>query len=418
MSEYISIRDTGFLYQFEIRLQIPANKAAAVLTEAFNLDFNPIYVIIEETFYVFGTEICQRSFTVVILHIAHVTEYMFFGVNVSVPQHIIAQQQTETVAFINTAGVMLDGIDKQIQYTEPFSFESLPKPFDKPDLIVFHEVYQRKLLSIFSLAMKKKLPYVIIPHGCLTNAAQNKKHLKKLAGNFLVYNRIIRGAKGLQCLSEREMDETVFDNYKFIGTNGVNVKKAEKSFSSDGVNFLYIGRLDIEIKGFDILIGAISKCKKFLYENNCHFSAYGPNDDRSFEQIQKMIVQNGVGNLIKLHGPIIGEKKAEKLRQADCFIQCSRTEGMSMGILEALATGLPCILTKGTGVSETVYDSRAGWKCENTVSSVADAIQEAVKNKAVFPEYSENAVRLAEENYTWSKVAGDAISEYKKLIKQ
>lgn len=354
----------------------------------------------------------------VILHIAHISEYMFFGVNVAVPQHVIAQQEKETVGFINTAGVRLDGIENQLSFKEPFSFKNLPEPFNNPDLIVFHEVYQKKLLPIFLLTMMEKRPYVIIPHGCLTNTAQNKKHLKKVAGNTVIYNRIIKNALALQCLSEREMNETNFINHKFIGTNGVNVRKTEKTFNTDRTRFIYIGRLDIEIKGFDLLIGALSRCKDFLIAHKCHFSAYGPNDDESYAIIQKMIVQNSVEGLIKLHGPVIGEKKAELLKNADCFIQCSRTEGMSMGILEALAAGLPCILTKGTGISEEVESFGAGWKCENDVDSIAEAIKSAVLRKEHFEEYSENAVSFAENFFTWSKVADEAITEYRMLLEK
>lgn len=352
----------------------------------------------------------------VILHIAHVSEYMFFGVNVSVPQHIAAQQKLETVGFINTAGVVLDGIDNQIQYTEPFSFRGLPEPFNKPDLIVFHEVYQRKLLPIFNLAIQKKIPYIIIPHGCLTAEAQKHKKLKKIGGNLLVYNRIIRNARALQCLSPREAEETAFSNYKFIGTNGVSDPKIQKTFSGRGMKFIYIGRLDIEIKGLDILISAAAVCRKLLRENRCKINLYGPDEDGCYERISKMILQNGVEDIVTLNGPVIGEKKKEKLLGADCFIQCSRSEGMSMGILEALAAGLPCVLTKGTGISDIVFDSGAGWKCENTVVSTASAIREAVENRNRLEEFSANAVRTALENYSWNKVASDAIHEYRKLL--
>lgn len=342
---------------------------------------------------------------------------MFFGVNASVPKHVAAQQKLETVGFVNTDGVMLDGIENQLEYKEPFSFDSLPAPFNKPDLVVFHEIYQRKLLPVFNLAIRKKIPYVIIPHGCLTVQAQNKKKLKKLAGNFAVYNRIIKNAAAVQCLSEQEMNETHFGRYKFIGSNGADIEKNEKTFGGYGMIFIYIGRLDVEIKGLDILINAVGRCRKMLTEKGCHFDIYGPNEDDSVEKLRKLVLQTGTEKIIRINGPVIGDKKREKLLSADCFIQCSRTEGMSMGILEALASGLPCILTRGTGISESVYDFGAGWKCENDILSVASAIEEAVNSKDRLPEYSRSAVKLAAENYSWSKVAADAVNEYKKILK-
>ena len=68
--------------------------------------------------------------------------------------------------------------------------------------------------------IKKKIPYVIIPHGSLSIKSQRHKYIKKKIGNFLIFNRFIKRANFIQCLSQRELLETKFDVQKFVVPNG------------------------------------------------------------------------------------------------------------------------------------------------------------------------------------------------------
>ena len=136
----------------------------------------------------------------VILHVATVVEKSANGVCVVVPQHIKYQQKIATVGFINAKNIKIPGIDNQFEYREDFSFSLLPSPFNKPDLVVFHEVYRTKHLKIAKAVLKCKIPYIIVPHGCLTEEAQREKRVKKFVANIFVFNRFIKNAIALQCL--------------------------------------------------------------------------------------------------------------------------------------------------------------------------------------------------------------------------
>lgn len=354
----------------------------------------------------------------VVLHIASIENNPFSGVCVVVPQHVNAQSKYAETALLNVNNEKIENVENQLPYEgKNFDPDKLPAPFHKPDVVVFHETYRMEYLKISKALRAKKIPYVIIPHGELTKVAQNKKRLKKVVANLLLFNRFIKGAKAIQCLSPREMKNTGFGkNKKFVGTNGVCVPENRKTvFSSKGLRFVYIGRLELTVKGLDIMLEAVEKEKEFLRSSGCVFSLYGPDYKGRFEAIETVISELKIGDIVELHHEVAGKKKENVLLSADAFIQTSRTEGMPMGILEALGYGLPCIVTEGTTLAEGVNEANAGWGCETSVESVAAAIRKAVEEKATLMEKSKNAVAFVEKEFCWDSVAKDTLEAYKKL---
>lgn len=356
----------------------------------------------------------------VILHVAAIENSLFNGVCVAVPQHILAQMEFATVGFINIKNIVIDEITinqgNQFKYYKPFNIMALPEPFNKPDIVIFHECYRIDYLQMARNLCENGIPYIVMPHGELGKEAQNKKHLKKKLANILLFNRFTRQAVAIQCLSKKELKETYFGRKKILITNGVDIPdKRKEKFNTDKVQFIYIGRLDAFHKGLDLMIDAVAKIKEKLREENVHIEIYGPDRLGRYNHVEHLIEEAEVSDIIGIHHEVMGKEKESLLLDADIFIQTSRFEGMPLGVLEALSYGIPCLVTEGTNLANEIVNYSAGWNGKNEVSDISNAMLQAIEEKKNYLKMGRNGRKLIAEEFSWRTIAENAVTAYESL---
>ena len=175
----------------------------------------------------------------------------------------------------------------------------------------------------------------------------------------------------------------------------------------------------MHIKGLDLLVEAVKQKEELVRRNNCIFNLYGPHTEYAANDIntlRNIIEERNISDIVFINGPAIAEEKKNTLLKTDVFIQCSRSEAMGLSIAEALSYGVPSIVTYTTTMGDFIDKYDAGWSCQTTIESIANAIEKAVLEKHLLKEKSKNAINLVKSEFLWENVAKDALENYKKFI--
>ena len=348
-----------------------------------------------------------------ILFISNLTGNLFAGPNNSVPAQITAQSKIDNVFWYNiNHNRRTEWVDLHCYTLDDFPtgrLSDLPEPFNHPDIVVVEEFYCYPFSKIIYDIQKASIPYIIIPRSELTQKAQKKNRFKKIIGNILYFKAFAKKAAAIMYLSEKEQEESCkqWRNKSFIIPNGTQHRDyCKKEYMSSRINAVYIGRYEKYQKGLDLLINSIVETQELLRKVGFVLTMYGVNQGNTVQYLESEINQNGISDLISINDCVYGAEKDEVLTKADVFVLTSRFEGMPMGLIEALAYGLPAIATTGTNMAEEISQYKAGWTSDNSETGVINAIKQMIdaKEKGEFEIYSRAAYTMA-MSYSWDNIA-------------
>lgn len=355
--------------------------------------------------------------SLIVLHVAYITNDFASGVSTVVPQYLNEQSEIKemNIALLNLTNYR----PKDAKYPVFFQscIEKLPEPFCNPSLVIFHEIYRPDHIKLSHWLRRRAIPYIITPHGSLTYVAQEQHHLAKQLLNVFFYNAFIRNADCIHFLSKKEaMSSNGFKHRKArIIPNGVSIPKAKASNLESRIA-LFIGRLDIEVKGLDLLIKSLPLIADELRGLGAKIYIYGPDEDGSMAKLELLIADNQVSDIVLLNGPVNGQSKADAFLKSQFYIQLSRTEGFPTSVLEALAYGLPIIVTEGTTWKETANNKGIGIGVESDLEAISNAILTLFNDDELRCKLANAARKYAIEHFQWKAIAKRQFILYRDIV--
>jgi glycosyltransferase involved in cell wall biosynthesis len=112
------------------------------------------------------------------------------------------------------------------------------------------------------------------------------------------------------------------------------------------------------VKGYEVLVRAAAiVCRQFP---QAVFAVAGPVQNAPyFAELQRLIESLGLQKNVKFLGNV--DPVYPLLHASDVFCHLSLTDGLSNAMLEAMATGLPCVISRVGGNPEVVEDGRSAF---------------------------------------------------------
>jgi glycosyltransferase involved in cell wall biosynthesis len=298
----------------------------------------------------------------------------------------------------------------------------LDRVIAEADFVHLHGVWEPILRMAAAVSRARGVPYCISVHGMLDPWSLDQKRFKKAIALRLGYREMLDAAAFLRVLNEDEdrlLAPLKLKSPTCIVPNGVFIDEIEPlpprgSFArlcpavADKPFIFFIGRLH-QKKGLDYLASGFAAVASRLPQ--VALVVAGP-DGGAQSAFEAAIARHDLSDRVHLVGPLYGAAKIAALNDAACFCLPSRQEGFSVAILEALACGVPVIVSQQCHFPELAA-AGAGEVVSLSGSELADALLRLLSAPQQCRRDMGRAAReLVQRDYLWARVAERMIAAY------
>lgn len=290
------------------------------------------------------------------------------------------------------------------------------------DVVHIHGLYRFHTLVAAFFCQRFGVPYIIRPHGTLNPYHRGIRRGRKAIYNALVGWRNVNRASAMHYVSPSELkhaEQAGVSGRAFVVPHGVTPALLESEMRDSFARFeehilvTFLGRLT-EKKGLDVLCEAFSLAAS--EREDIHLAIAGPDEEGIGRAIRERIELLGLHDRVTLVGMVTGSRKAELLTRSAVFVLPSRDENFALAAVEAMAAGIPVVISKGVAIHEEVSRAEAGLVVERSAAAVAEAILTLVNDQALAKNLGENGKRLVRRLFSWDAVAGQLETMYRIVV--
>ena len=251
------------------------------------------------------------------------------------------------------------------------------------DVVLVRGIWQFGSYATWKALRNTSTPYFVFPHGMLDpwfKRTYPLKHVKKLMYWPWAEYRVLRDARAVcfTCEEERVLARESFRFYRAreavvnYGTAAPpddapaqrTTFLAKFPALADKKLLLFLSRIHVK-KGADLLIEAFARAA--TSDASLHLVMAGPDQQGLQSELQTLARKLGIAERITWTGMLQGELKWGAFRAASAFILPSHQENFGIVVAEALACGVPVLISDKVNIWREIAADKVGWVAPDTL---------------------------------------------------
>ena len=294
------------------------------------------------------------------------------------------------------------------------------------DLMHLHSLYMYHDYAGGRAARRAGVPYIVRPHGTLDPYIWKRRRSRKALFEAWFQNRVLAGAAALHYTTDDEwrLAAPVARNPNgFVVPNGLDMDefaglpekgafRARHPEIGDRRIVLFLGRLNFK-KGLDLLAPAFGQV--VAAGHDAHLVIAGPDDDMA-EKTRSWLAAAGVLDRATFTGMIAGDEKLAALADAEMFVLPSYSENFGIAVAEALACGLPVVISDAVNIWPEVEAAGAGLVGPCDADATARHMIEILEHPDAATRMGRAGAQLARDRYSWDGIAPALEKAYEDVL--
>ena len=297
---------------------------------------------------------------------------------------------------------------------------------DSFDMVHIYGIYDLLGPTVARACRRLGIPYVIEPMGMyrpiVRSIALKRAYLHWLGAPM------VRGAQRLVATAPQEQQELIAEGIHrdkvVVRRNGVEVPESLPAVGAfrrrwkipdDAALVLFLGRL-VSKKSPELLLDAFAQWQALspLGRTSVLVLA-GPHEGDGYrEKLDMQAARLNLAGRVVFTGPLYDEAKWSAYRDADVFVLPSQNENFGNTAMEAVACGIPVLVTDCCGVAPLV-DGRAGLVVPHDQQALTAALGQLLDHPALRERLQRGCAEVARET-DWEEPLSETEALYTELL--
>ena len=284
------------------------------------------------------------------------------------------------------------------------------------DVVHAHGLWLMPNVDAGNAASRARTSLVVSPRGMLAKEALEYSRLKKRLFWHLLQRRAYAGAAAWHATSDQEAAEIRAYGIKApiaVIPNGIDLPEvlADHAAARPRRRLLFLSRIHPK-KGLPVLLDAWSLIAGERPDWDLVIAGADEGGHRA--ELETCIATEAIPN-VTFTGPLYGEAKTALLKDTDLFVLPTRNENFGIAVAEALAAGIPAVVTTGAPW-RGLETERCGWWIDQGREPLLSALREAT----ALPAHERRAMGLRgrdwmTRDFGWDRIGQQMCSLYKWL---
>ncbi len=265
------------------------------------------------------------------------------------------------------------------------------------------------------VSVRRHIPLVVSPRGTLSNWAFESGSWFKKPFWRLLQQPALRETTCFHATAESEYQDIRRMGFRqpvAIIPNGIDMPRILTKEVQRFRTLLFLGRIH-PIKGLDKLLSAWRAVQHRFPD--WQIRIVGPDNRGHLGEMRRLAGELGLTR-IEFEGPLFGQQKWQAYQDAEVFVLPTYSENFGIAVAEALASGLPAIVSKGAPWPG-LASYRAGWWIDIGVDPLVACLEEVLSlSKPTLKEMGENGRQWMAREYSWQHIGWKMSETYRWVL--
>jgi glycosyltransferase involved in cell wall biosynthesis len=178
---------------------------------------------------------------------------------------------------------------------------------------------------------------------------------------------------------------------------------------------LALGRIH-EKKNLELLIDAFLEATSRGELFKWRLVIAGDGEPGYVAQLRARAARQGPGERVLFVGWLQGPGRIETLRQAALIVSPSRQENFGLSVVEALASGVPAVVSPHVNLAAEIAEAGAGWVTRLELPAFVASLREVMRDESERLRRGRAGRELVRRRFTWAAVADQLVAVYEAAV--